>query len=214
MIKFFQKLKAKKGFTLVELIVVIAIIGVLAAILIPTMLGYVTSSKVQSANSTATEVKNSINNFITDMDTKGYAIEKNAGKDAKTAQATWEITFTNGAADSWTKCDKTIFSKAGEDLKGPSTATNKSIFGYLEEKLEADYTFNNVAITAYINEGKCVGVVYYADGNAMVGDNECPTFEQMTGKAATPYAWSGTDGVTAKNGAVLGTSPQLVTKLS
>ncbi|MFR0873070.1 MAG: type IV pilin protein [Oscillospiraceae bacterium] len=50
MIKKLQALKAKKGFTLVELVVVIAIIGVLAAILVPTMIGVVQDSRVTSSN--------------------------------------------------------------------------------------------------------------------------------------------------------------------
>lgn len=56
------KIKAKKrmkncGFTMVELIVVVAILGVLAAILIPTLLGITIRATVGSANTTASELK-------------------------------------------------------------------------------------------------------------------------------------------------------------
>lgn len=64
----------KKGFTLIELIVVIAIIGVLAAILVPTMLGYVRKSKISSANSAASSVYKAINSALTEMDEEGIDV--------------------------------------------------------------------------------------------------------------------------------------------
>ena len=64
----------KKGFTLIELIVVIAIIGVLAAILVPSMLGYVKKSKLSSANTAASNVYKAFNTALTEMDEEGIEV--------------------------------------------------------------------------------------------------------------------------------------------
>ncbi|HOO07289.1 MAG TPA: prepilin-type N-terminal cleavage/methylation domain-containing protein, partial [Ruminococcus sp.] len=64
----------KKGFTLIELIVVIAIIGVLAAILVPAMLGYVKKSKIQAANAAASTMLKAANSAIEELDEAGYDV--------------------------------------------------------------------------------------------------------------------------------------------
>lgn len=65
----------KKGFTLVELVVVIAIIGVLAAILIPTMMNYVKKSRLKTANSNAKLVFTTVNNKCADIVSDGDACD-------------------------------------------------------------------------------------------------------------------------------------------
>ena len=44
----FKKLKDKKGFTLVELIVVLVILAILAALLVPALTGYIDKAREQS----------------------------------------------------------------------------------------------------------------------------------------------------------------------
>lgn len=221
MIKKLQKLKAKKGFTLVELIVVIAIIGVLAAILIPTMLGFVTSSRVTSANSTAASIKKQIDNFLTDADTAGYGMKQSSAAKANitfkiNADGEWEAsvvtgTYTGGAAGgALTDAFKTGGSiQWGASAAGITKDTPKSSAEDATALLTIDLAsvFPDVKssyIYAYCEGGKTLYVAYTADGitkpTSMPGEAD---FKKGT------YTWDGhTAGITS-DGITLGTAPAL-----
>lgn len=98
--KMIGRLRRKNGFTLVELVAVVAIIGVLAGLLIPTMYNVVINSHIASANQLAKTIRDRTAEFLTKLDTQ---MDTHVGGAEtvviKVDNGVW--TLTGGSSEDW-----------------------------------------------------------------------------------------------------------------
>lgn len=66
-----KKAKGNKGFTLIEVIVVLAILGILALILVPRLGGYTKRAKEKADKATARSIKTAVEALVANGEIKG-----------------------------------------------------------------------------------------------------------------------------------------------
>ncbi len=109
-----------KAFTLMELIVVIAIIGVLAAIIIPNTAAYLRNSKMTAANTQAQEVYNAVQDYLISQQIRGEKAFGYTGSDNEIYVAA----VTTGSQTISVKCSTSLDSTAAETAANIIAGTN------------------------------------------------------------------------------------------
>ena len=195
------KAASKKGFTLIELVVVVAIIGVLAGLLVPTMFDAVTNSRIASAQQTAKVIRDRSAEFFTKMDTQMHTHVCEVQKVVITVDnGTWSM--TGGLAADWVDGVNHWNTLPGVSDPGNDPRQNTELLSSLAVSAQS---IGTAYIEMYVEYAHVVGVTVIEGASAPAG-----TMPAAQDFADRTFGYGGGDRAgRMQDGTVIGTAPIL-----
>ena len=195
------KAASKKGFTLIELVVVVAIIGVLAGLLVPTMFDAVTNSRIASAQQTAKVIRDRSAEFFTKMDTQMHTHVGEVQKVVITVDnGTWSM--TGGSAADWVDGVNHWNTLPGVSDPGNDPRQNTELLSSLAVSAQS---IGTAYIEMYVEYAHVVGVSVIEGASAPAG-----TMPAAQDFADRTFDYGGGDRAgRMQDGTVIGTAPIL-----
>lgn len=195
------KAASKKGFTLIELVVVVAIIGVLAGLLVPTMFDAVTNSRIASAQQTAKVIRDRSAEFFTKMDTQMHTHVGEVQKVVITVDnGTWSM--TGGSAADWVDGVNHWNTLPGVSDPGNDSRQNTELLSSLAVSAQS---IGTAYIEMYVEYAHVVGVSVIEGASAPAG-----TMPAAQDFADRTFGYGGGDRAgRMQDGTVIGTAPIL-----
>lgn len=132
-----------KGFSLIELIIVIAIMAILVAIIAPNLTKYLGKSKTKTDAKNLDEVKQQVQNAISDASTDEVAVPT---KTIKIACSGGAVTVSNGDGGNFDKILQTVLK--GSNTKSKVNPSNTKIEFTIGGSVSGGYEVSGLKFTS------------------------------------------------------------------